>query len=177
MARLLLCGGGLSQGALLPARGQSWASRVCASRVSGHGLAASSNIPEYCVEMALTDVAQAVQQYGQANFRKHDVPEFFRPTGRPVRTERRLGLRGCSTEPCDVVGWLVGEAGWAGRLVQAGRPAGWPEANLCRKWRRLITGGDSYFKERHLAPLTKRESKGSPKAVPLAGPKGPRGRG
>ena len=40
-------------------------------------------------------------------------------------------------------------------------------------WRRLITGGGSYCKERHLASRSKRESKGSPKAVPPAGPKGP----
>ena len=40
-------------------------------------------------------------------------------------------------------------------------------------WRRLIPGGDSYSSERLLASRSKRESKGSPKAVPHAGPKGP----
>ena len=38
-------------------------------------------------------------------------------------------------------------------------------------WRRLILGGDSYFKERPGGSRTKRESKGSPKAVPLWAPR------
>ena len=42
-------------------------------------------------------------------------------------------------------------------------------------WHRFITEGDSHFKERLLASRTKRESKGSPKAVPPEGPKGPQG--
>ena len=48
-------------------------------------------------------------------------------------------------------------------------------------WRHLITGGDSYFKERQLASQAKKESKGSPQGVPpvcgclwrICRPKGP----